>query len=223
MTDQQLSLTAKQAATPDSLVVVAIKGAFATVAISGLSASPGPCGAPCPLHGPRLLLPPAGEGRCADAVRRWRSSGKSCRWQFLLLLLRPGSPSPTAFALPSRWRPLPGAVETNAPPSESPWSLQDFALRAVNPGLWWRWGDSNPRPTPTYFSLQGLSTHTTISLRADESPQCPANHQEMMLLASRYAPLATPRIGSGIRTRPAPTLDGGALRAPVGCVFISCN
>lgn len=154
--------------------------------------------------------------RTPHPINRWRRPGTANRWQFLLLLLRPGSPSPTAFALPSRWHPLPGAVETNAPPSESPWSLQDFALRAVNPGLWWRWGDSNPRPTPTYFNLQGLSAHTTISLRADESPQCSANHQEMMLLASRYAPLATLRTGSGIRARPAPTLDGGALRAPVG-------
>lgn len=82
-------------------------------------------------------------------------------------------PSAWGSACPGSQHPFPCAVETCTAPSKTPWPLQDFALRAVNPGLWWSWRDLHPRPAPTYFNIcKEFHPATTIPLRADESPSC---------------------------------------------------
>lgn len=86
--------------------------------------------------------------------------------------------------LSGRQHPLPCAVETMAAPSDAPEAGVEPASAECSPQLlaqpswsarrprriWWSWGESNPRPAHTHFNLQGLAAHTTMSLRADESP-----------------------------------------------------
>lgn len=73
--------------------------------------------------------------------------------------------------LSSRPHRNPCAVETCSPPSDGPQSLWDFALRVVNPAIWWRRRVLPPRPTHIIVNIWGdFAPTTTISLQADQSP-----------------------------------------------------
>lgn len=121
------------------------------------------------LDGAQLLLPTAGRvrlGVCRHQERAVIGSSSFC-------FCAPGDPGATAFALPSRWHPLPRAVKTiSAPSDDHCHRMQSSRAVGFAPDHLVELGASKPRPARARFNLQRWisPSQTTIITAGRRSP-----------------------------------------------------